>query len=451
MEQKQIAENVNIISSNAVVFEHERVESCFKWGEVLIVGAGATAGTAAVIMDTEASQIDLLTTSSENSRQASEEFISNGGIINATGKISGNSKVDGVFLGDEAILTLKEQRDNKAPDTVVLCTPNQLYAERIKFLAANNMLKAGQTIIGISTRLGSGDEIVNALIQSDIDPNTINIASFSTYYAATKHKDESRTEVWTRAVKDEISVGIWGPNQEETREKVNVMLGKIGTKAQFIEGTLGAEIQNANIFVHAQLVMLPRILEDVMNPLSQRMFMYRPEEDGGALSIEGCLQMAKAEEDINMVLEALQFPSVNLANLLYNNLYPVLNPPTEKVDNYLNLHTNQKAQLLHSWFLKRQKDPFTGEPHLEAVKLQKYSERGIPRIPGEDYVGIALMCKLAESLGVEVVTLNEMKQNYDKVLLEFSVPNDADFIEIENLADSIIRNRMDANVTNFEI
>jgi hypothetical protein len=301
-------------------------------------------------------------------------------------------------------------------------------------------MKKDLTIFGVSTRIGSEFEIRSALEKAmkdgfidEITLESINIVSQSTYHAATKaleeevegseEKIEYRTRVSTREKKKKVYLG-GNVSDDPKLLAYQEILKNQDVDADILDSAIKAEIKNANTFVHAQLAMYKEVLKDILNPdITDREYFYRPEEDGGALTLEGCVVMAQAEEDINKVIKACwgEYEKVNLAKLLYDDLYEVDcdDEMRKQIDNYFDLTIDEKGKLLHRWFVGRQKRP-DKDPHLEGVKLQKISRDKesdpytLPRIPREDYEGIVLLCKLAEKKGVEVDTLKTLVKTFEE-------------------------------------
>lgn len=401
------------------------------FGAALVVGMGSTATTLIPLLERGfASEIHVETRESPSGKKVRDELRANGGVIESRAmssqleRIAGKAQIDSFALGMHNV--------EKVPDSAFLCTPNQNYAENIKEMAEAGLLRPGQVIVGISTRVGSAAEIIKALSECGMNPDDFTVVSLGTYYAATKKIENMNCTANTRAIKQSIPVGFSVDNHQAKQAMYN-MLATIDTRVD-IQGNLEAELGNANTFVHAQYMSVPEVLGRVFNP-EEKGFMYRVWPEGAATP-ETFMRMQKAETEINEVVKQLGGSPKNLLHILVNELYPV---PEEQisqaeVEQYPYLSEGERALLLSAWFWGRQKDPFaqkdavTGElpPHLSAVKLQTVtynegtSQWEVPRIPTEDYEALVLIKYIAEELRIPVPTIDYMVESFEEAVQQFS-------------------------------
>jgi hypothetical protein len=409
-------------------------------GNLLVVGAGSTAFSFITLARDFSQEITIVTRDSNNGRKVKAELQKNNNLIRSTGKIIGQGKIDNYYLGFKNNI-------QHPPNNILLSTPNQDYKSCVGNLSHQGLIRDGQTIIGISTRLGSGNEISDELKNCDFNPDKFNIVSFSTYYAATKPSDEKRTTVNTRAVKKKIYVGSTQPENPTTKTLVNI-LNKIGTEAVIIDTTLGSEELNANYLVHPQILMTKNNLPHVFKENSNKKYIYRSPEKGGCLDDESMLQMGLAEKEINSILTNLGYDPVNLLKMLQKDLYPIPDLTDESILNrYPSMSDQERASWLKTWFIERQKDPETGEPHLEAVKIQRiYKENGttyIPRIPGEDYSGVVLLTEISKIIDLDTPTLLKMRQLFEKEVENIRGHKNIDCNEVEKEMSAVAKNLID--------
>jgi hypothetical protein len=416
------------------------IESQKKDIKHLIVGAGPVAVTTGFVIKKyfDNSYLTLYTIDSPQEITFKDEVIQKKGVIEASGKLKGTAQIDEFLYGQEELSSLSNKYKY-----IWLCIPNLYYSGAIKSLIEANLIEEDITIIGISTRLGSGHEITSKLNSLNINKK-VNVISLSTYFGASKPLENTRLGIWTRALKERVYAG--SNNGVEKADFLVDGLKKIGVEIIKMENTLSAEAYNANIFIHAQLTLTNSVLDDIFLKTNSREYMYR-EEPEGTISLETCEQVVLAAEEINKILEKLDVVQINLANLLYKDLYPVPDYPKEKIENYLNSAQEEKIKIVKDWFLGRQKDPDTNEPHLEAVKLQKIVKEDnmtiIPRIPAEDFVCIVLLDELSNLLNIDSKTLSKMRKIFELKLNEIEGKTNIDLSKIEsemiNLAKSIVK------------
>lgn len=429
----------------------------FYWKSVLVVGAGNTAGTVIPLLNKGyAKQISLVTLNNAHGEQYLQELDESGGFIYSkvdsdnVRAIEGDGLIDKFYLGYCAI--------DEKPDVIFLCIPNQRYVEAIQSLSKCGGLRNGQTIVGITGRIGSGYEVAKTIKELGYDVANFTIAIFNTYFAFTDRgydkntKRALRTKVTTCAIKQAVSIGLSRPN-DKVKNILAQMMKRIGTKAVFYDNTLQAEVTNANIYVHAPVTMTPAILNHIFDPEFDG-FLYRfiDEDPKGSLNEDSMLRIVSAASDVNKILDRLGLSSINLLELLVDKLYSVPESIINRRDihDYLELDPEKQVHLVEKWFRARQFDPFAkgsestsasdteselaidstaapskGIPHLYSVPLpvvqfdsiqNKYI---IPVLPAEDFEGLILLVKLAHTLGVHIPTLTKMKNDFETALNQF--------------------------------
>lgn len=395
-----------------ITFTHNKKVEQPLFHTVLVYGAGPTSITTIAMVTPFAQKIVQMTPNLESERAYAAELSQRGGVVTSEGKIAGTGYVDEFYLGETSL-----QQDI---EVIFLCIPNRFYASVVKMLQSQGIIAPQTTIVGISTKLGSQGEIS---LELPVHAEN-NVVSFSTYFGATKHSvPESKTRVFTRAVKNKIYVGF-SRSDEELEKSMTTLLGTIGTKAAITHSNIEAELQNANTLIHAQIAIAPRTVPSILSvePAAIK-YLYRPTEEG-ALDMNACTQIAASEEDFASLLTAIHAAPVNLMRMLNEELYAVPTITAQEVESFPSASRDEKAALLYRWFVGRQKDPATGEPHLEQVKLQQVTitQSGkllMPRIPAEDYEGLVLLEEVAHAVGIKVPTISAMINYLDAAVNDF--------------------------------
>ena len=383
----------------------------YEFGVCLVIGLGASAATLLHLLRSRSTKLLVYSRKSANGLQIHDELLETTGSIINRGLIVGETKLDCFCLDLASLRGPKSTVDN-----IFLCTQNDDYAAIVGELSKNGILKPGQNIIGISARLGSSLEITKVLTELGHDPKKFTLASFSVYYAATKCHRDKRTEFETRALKAEVKVGFSQGNPQLATNLKN-MLGALGIRLAIADDPLEAEMRNNNLYGHAQLTVQNRILHDIFDERSDRLYLFRLEPEG-CLSRETALQMSKSEAEISEILRTIHLDPPNIMQMFLSDMYPIPGfLTTIETESFPLMRTEEKADILFQYFLALQKNPITGKPQLEAVKLVKaVLENGIyivPRIPGEDYSGIVLLTELAALNKVQARTLNDMRSCFE--------------------------------------
>jgi staphylopine/pseudopaline/yersinopine synthase len=330
-------------------------------------------------------------------------------------------------------------------DTLVICVPSDCYKEVIKKIDIKK-LKNLKTILLISPGIGS-----TLLIESKIKEckREIEIITFSTYYAATKFKNEEETllTVICKAVKKRVYIS----SSKDNSEIINLtkeFLRKLGIDGIILKNSLEVEIRNITTYVHPPFFLTEFSLNEIIKKERSIKYMYKiyPE---GPITQYTIKSMVNLWKEISNVLSFFKIKPINLLKFLNDDNYPLKEESLsrEDIENFCDLEEIKQEYLLYIRYSSILINPFS-EPDINgkyfdfsAVPFKQVyknikGEWVIPRIPIEDYKRIKLICEIADKIGVKMNYAKKMIDNFE--------------IKIEEFKKNIGEEKIDSSIFNNE-
>jgi staphylopine/pseudopaline/yersinopine synthase len=330
-------------------------------------------------------------------------------------------------------------------DTLVICVPSDCYKEVIKKIDIKK-LKNLKTILLISPGIGS-----TLLIESKIKEckREIEIITFSTYYAATKFKNEEETllTVICKAVKKRVYIS----SSKDNSEIINLtkeFLRKLGIDGIILKNSLEVEIRNITTYVHPPFFLTEFSLNEIIKKERSIKYMYKiyPE---GPITQYTIKSMVNLWKEISNVLSFFKIKPINILKFLNDDNYPLKEESLsrEDIENFCDLEEIKQEYLLYIRYSSILINPFS-EPDINgkyfdfsAVPFKQVyknikGEWVIPRIPIEDYKRIKLICEIADKIGVKMNYAKKMIDNFE--------------IKIEEFKKNIGEEKIDSSIFNNE-
>ncbi|WP_436861699.1 opine metallophore biosynthesis dehydrogenase [Staphylococcus caeli] len=307
-------------------------------------------------------------------------------------------------------------------DTLVLACNADAYISVIQQLS-QRIIKNLNHIVLVSPTIGSHMIVKQLLVELN---KQVEVISFSTYIGDTRVMNETTpNQVMTTGVKKHVYMGSTSNKKEsDFMLKMQRLFEDVGVRLIALDTPLFAESRNSSLYVHPPLFMNDFSLDVILNGSDVPVYVYKlfPE---GPITMALIHEMRVLWQEITLILEKLNVPSLNLLEFMVKENYPVRNETlsNHEITEFQKLAAIHQEYLLYVRYSAILIDPFS-KPDINgkyfdfsAVPFKQIyqNEQGmmqIPRMPYEDYYRTTIIQQIGALVGIETPMINRFLQRY---------------------------------------
>ncbi|PHK50131.1 opine metallophore biosynthesis dehydrogenase [Staphylococcus edaphicus] len=322
-------------------------------------------------------------------------------------------------------------RSQQLYDTLILACQADAYRSVIERIATP-ILKQLEQIILISPTIGSHMMVQQQL--NEINPD-IEVISFSTYIGDTRVYDiEAPHQVVTTGIKHHVYIG--STKQDSPMLKtLQTLFDHVDVCLTIVATPLLAEARNSSLYVHPPLFMNEFSMRTILDGSDVPVYVYKlfPE---GPITMRLIHEMRVLWQEINLILQHLKAPSLNLLAFMVKENYPVREETFNPYDivHFESLPAIHQEYLLYVRYSSILIDPFS-KPDAQgryfdfsAVPFQQiYQDKQgvmqLPRMPYEDYYRTSIIQQIGKLLGIETPMMDRLLKRYSEHISKFIATN----------------------------
>ncbi|MDP4552942.1 opine metallophore biosynthesis dehydrogenase [Alkalihalobacillus macyae] len=389
----------------------------------LIVGAGPAAiQTAVAVAKSWQGEVSIVNRNGSHSSEVQNQLMKSGNVITAIApnrpSLSGEVKITHFY---DEFASVEDRFD-----AMIVCVPSYSYHDVLQALRIEKITQL-QTIILLSPIIGS-NELVNKLVRES--GRSIEVISFSTYFAATKFLPDGDLVSFTKAVKKRIYLAT---NKERSLHLLHVerLLAEAGIETVVKETPIDVECRNITTYVHPAFFINPFSLNEIFSENKSLKSLYKlyPE---GPITQETIRVMVKLWKEISALVVEIGGNPINLLQFLNDDNYPVHDESLSRSDleSFRKFEPVKQEYLLYIRYASILIDPFSKPDNNGAyfdfskVPYQQISrtaseEWSVPRIPFEDYMNLVQMHRMAVERGINTPEIVRLIQLFEKKVHEW--------------------------------
>lgn len=314
-------------------------------------------------------------------------------------------------------------------DTLVLACNADGYTSVIQQLP-QYILENLQHIVLISPTIGSHMIVQQQLTEIN---KHVEVVSFSTYIGDTRIINETTPhQVMTTGVKKYVYIGSTDDKKDsDFILNMKKLFEDVDVHLKALDAPLFAESRNSSLYVHPPLFMNDFALDVILNGSDVPVYVYKlfPE---GPITMGLIHEMRMLWQEINLILEKLNVPSLNLLEFMVKENYPVRNETLsgQEITDFQKLTAIHQEYLLYVRYSAILIDPFS-KPDINgkyfdfsAVPFKQIyqNEQGllqIPRMPYEDYYRTTIIQQIGVLVGIETPMIDRFLQRYTLHISKF--------------------------------
>ncbi|SCS67952.1 opine metallophore biosynthesis dehydrogenase [Staphylococcus caeli] len=395
---------------------------------ILIAGTGPVAVQLAYIFTTEQqNQVDMVgrTKSSKKSKRFYQAYHQHQQQLEVTVQNEQHKALAGQFKIRQLYANYSDLNQNTSKhryDTLVLACNANAYTSVIQQMP-QTVLENLHHIILISPTIGSHMIVQQQLTGINAD---VEVVSFSTYIGDTRVTNEvTPHQVMTTGVKKHVYIGST-TNKKDSDFMVMMqrLFENVDVCLIALDAPLMAESRNSSLYVHPPLFMNDFSLNVILNGSDVPVYVYKlfPE---GPITMNLIHEMRLLWQEITLILEKLNVPSLNLLEFMVKENYPVRKETfsEQEIKNFQKLPAIHQEYLLYVRYSAILIDPFSKPDSngkyfdFSAVPFKQIyqNDQGMlqmPRMPYEDYYRTTIIRQIGALVGIETPMIDRLLQRY---------------------------------------